>query len=1184
MEPPDIHLGSVIASAGPSRVSSQTPAVPQLPIELWEDILERLTDQCKHWFIGRGELNAYSTFSACSLVCRAWVPKSRHLLYTSVHIRNPAILYKFSKALDVHGSAARIGDFVKHLILGVRPTELDDRCCDATSWLTALPLLLAHRLPNVVHLRIYGLDLQQTHVDLCRNFRLFKHVEALAIDGLRSPDVDRVLRLALCFPLLGSVSLSMDDGSTAVKDSPWTRPSVYRSNCARLRVRRLRLTSTEHASMLKMLPVLRKSGFGASLEELSVWLSQDRMKGNGDGYDDVRRLGAFLRGCPRLEKVWIQMVGSPHIDLARVAEHIDLSYLHALKHLTLLIGLTSSSDLTNLASFLSHIPKSNQLATLTLSFSAEHVAAVPVDEWDALDRTLTHTQFVSLADVRVYVHSMFCTPEKRYERLDLDDVRGLLPGLEKKRVLSPLKWGNRDTLTPAFHLALIYLTLWIPSIKYPASPVSSGRYGQLVLEQPERSRQNCKGAVIAVLNVVAFLASHAANAILLSPAKMFLRMLVSSVLACGILTCRLPQRVRRTVEHRAGSVVAQDALVTPTLQTQTGLAPRPSFRHRAKMLFDRASAAISLLFSGDGTDEGEDLDPESDEDSDSDSDTNSVENSMKRRFQSPTYDTAEALLWLLDTSSDPTVQADALQAAPLLQWPAHLREALCTPSRLDILLQQLALCFQPDVSEHVLLPSFNEQRASGLCAAFLFIYWEFQVFDGNAALRWVRESGRPFYSKYENISRALQGYKLSTHEEGSVLYLAYLTLDVRFSELYYAGAILGYSSPTMSIQTLCTRTLLYLAQMSRIDVWRPANRRMILDALSHYSSYSATRRAKTISLMAFAMVLDYKPKSAIYLVEQVMELLAWQLNRPNPDQPLSARRLGIDEQNTSLTLDTVEKAIRVVEGGVSLLSSFFTQERPRQLLDLSSMFHSLAISHGSISRLTNVAFPLLQLTIRAASSRGQWPASTSHLRRWTPASSNHQWISAFLRDLQDHPNVAEDIDEPDIWHATADAFLILARMETINCDEPLVAALNKATQVPSPARSTFYAPKDPIFRLQTATLCLIRTLTTSSGDRTPQSIFQSIPLMGSLVAQPTEPLSQTQSMQSHHIFERDRVFVNIVISSSAADTCSWFDASFNDPCVGEYGYMSPERIHTTTQFGRRYIFAVANDDQRAVKL
>ncbi|KAK0464520.1 uncharacterized protein EV420DRAFT_1048485 [Desarmillaria tabescens] len=107
-----------------------------LPIEIWEQII--------------GSLNRYDrrSFCACCLVCRAWVPISRHYIYDEVFLLSSSQADKFLKSLYLE--ATEIGLYVNSLSLhegtGRNPRE--------HLWLSKALLTLSRCLPNITNLTI----------------------------------------------------------------------------------------------------------------------------------------------------------------------------------------------------------------------------------------------------------------------------------------------------------------------------------------------------------------------------------------------------------------------------------------------------------------------------------------------------------------------------------------------------------------------------------------------------------------------------------------------------------------------------------------------------------------------------------------------------------------------------------------------------------------------------------------------------------------------------------------------------------------------------------------------------------------------------------------------------------------------------------------------------------------------
>ncbi|OCH88389.1 hypothetical protein OBBRIDRAFT_795284 [Obba rivulosa] len=136
------RLKIAISSCGVQSHSSSCPkfkahvAVVQqsgttLPIETWEHILDFVADPIDR-----------QSILACALVCQAWLPRSRHYLFGTVHLRTAWQLLRLGQTL--HGSA-HLSCLVNHLVL------CPDH--DATALLAAAENLLP-QLPATIQLTI----------------------------------------------------------------------------------------------------------------------------------------------------------------------------------------------------------------------------------------------------------------------------------------------------------------------------------------------------------------------------------------------------------------------------------------------------------------------------------------------------------------------------------------------------------------------------------------------------------------------------------------------------------------------------------------------------------------------------------------------------------------------------------------------------------------------------------------------------------------------------------------------------------------------------------------------------------------------------------------------------------------------------------------------------------------------
>ena len=188
------------------------------------------------------------------------------------------------------------------------------------------------------------------------------------------------------------------------------------------------------------------------------------------------------------------------------------------------------------------------------------------------------------------------------------------------------------------------------------------------------------------------------------------------------------------------------------------------------------------------------------------------------------HDATSAILWLLDSSTDPLVFAGIIQAIPEIYWtPAAIQ--LLPISLLDRLLGQIYACFGPRADDFstLLFIDNNRDTAIAMTAAFLFVYWEKYAVDENEIKTWADTLGPQFAEDSQfDIAKRLQ--HSDEDELGKLFELLTWTL-------YHAAFLKKYassksdrtplqSSPLLSIayQTstglpaLRIRTTFYLAQ------------------------------------------------------------------------------------------------------------------------------------------------------------------------------------------------------------------------------------------------------------------------------------------------------------------------------------------------------------------------------------
>ncbi|TCD68770.1 hypothetical protein EIP91_009783 [Steccherinum ochraceum] len=473
-------------------------------------------------------------------------------------------------------------------------------------------------------------------------------------------------------------------------------------------------------------------------------------------------------------------------------------------------------------------------------------------------------------------------------------------------------------------------------------------------------------------------------------------------------------------------------------------------------------------------------------------------------------DTAIALLWLLDATTDVMVRADAMQVVPLVEWPMDLRMRLCTTDRLDFLLQQVVASFPKGADGKAYLPGTHEQRTTGLCAAFLFLYWELRILDWKRWAKWGSSSGTYFAKDHTDIMEALSRYMNMEHESATILYFTSLTLrvDLPLSSRSTSYQWLSrWSSTTIGIQALCTRTLLYLAQSSIhpsqvIRYKLPPRYSVPLGAIARHCMLETSEETSAASLIATAVLccpvegpdhpngmMDYGRAAfePFHIFVCMDGLLNWMVAAPmTPDTFVSLETIISGTSNIVCVLENAVGALRVLHNTrvadklLSVCQAIFSVWSHRDDFDsvvhlllrllkivVSSSSTSVALEIGKVAYgpLEMSSFSNTELTeLRSkgwqakwqprGQSRGSqlpatWKADRNLHAEWLPWGSHTEWLLEFLALL--HHGPAQQQDDELMLRGTLNVLHILGRIHRTDLidDDRLTVALSWAT-----ARST----------------------------------------------------------------------------------------------------------------------------------
>jgi len=174
----------------PSMQSARAATSPQLPIEIWELVLDHVA-----WYLQDKSLHFdRSSLFRCSLVCRAWRATCNFHSCECVSLRSRSALASFCLFLL---SSPHLATLVQCLeIVGGKESSVsaDD------SWVSSVPILLPP-LPNLCQLTISDVDLTHQHTTFYKAYAKFKFPFQIFVLTLRNvlfhpPSVPARLALA----------------------------------------------------------------------------------------------------------------------------------------------------------------------------------------------------------------------------------------------------------------------------------------------------------------------------------------------------------------------------------------------------------------------------------------------------------------------------------------------------------------------------------------------------------------------------------------------------------------------------------------------------------------------------------------------------------------------------------------------------------------------------------------------------------------------------------------------------------------------------------------------------------------------------------------------------------------------------------------------------------------------------
>lgn len=227
-----------------------------------------------------------------------------------------------------------------------------------------------------------------------------------------------------------------------------------------------------------------------------------------------------------------------------------------------------------------------------------------------------------------------------------------------------------------------------------------------------------------------------------------------------------------------------------------------------------------------------------------------------------------ALVWVLETSTDPVVLPHVLHLAPEVYWPDEVIKRL--PWELvQRILAGLADCFRRNDDGSLEIPTSLRHRAMAFSVGFLFFFWEKLALDLEGFKTWADALGEGFVEEHWHWASGLERISDETAcdesteptEDAKVFTLVYWTIR----HLYYAvvqgvpaGSVYRCRTSASTMDTLLARTMVYLAQQSHI----PA--KVSSSDWFNYTIYAELPSLELIIL--YARQAQSVPARAVYLL------------------------------------------------------------------------------------------------------------------------------------------------------------------------------------------------------------------------------------------------------------------------------------------------------------------------------
>lgn len=406
------------------------PNLPQLPLEIWEHIIDHIANLYSSTVFDRF---IRKDLRSCALVCRAWVARCRFYLCGRITIRSGEELARIAQWLS---NAPQIRSRVRELTAEARDAGADTD----PYWVSLIPMRLP-KLENLATLTFSGVDLCRRYPNFYKAYSLFR-LNKLTFTGVRCSHFSQLARIAsLTHATILEVEACIDVGleklnvgSTAVASVSHTAGCL---NLDRGKLAKANITQRTWAGLSKIV----SRGW-----ELSM-LSEEflRIAPNWQEGDE-----SYLK--PEYRHIWrdivtlYQVVCGVRSEFKSKPKEISEQRMRQFRWIAAVTGATLPHYRRELRLEINGGVSPSSVPHLLSLLSPAHFHTVNVyiqqsefgswfETWKLIDDALAKPDYSALANVRFYFYQPTFTGLPDGYECEVDLVRELLPQTAERNII-----------------------------------------------------------------------------------------------------------------------------------------------------------------------------------------------------------------------------------------------------------------------------------------------------------------------------------------------------------------------------------------------------------------------------------------------------------------------------------------------------------------------------------------------------------------------------------------------------------------------------------------------------------------------------------------------------------------------------------------------------------------------------